>query len=116
MSELERIHRHFSHPHPDRLFAVLQRASEPHATLATRSKLKELSKAFQVRQRLAPASSRFRVSLPQDIVLNRTVSLDIMYLTGPPLLQVIDMDTMMSAASFLQAETVEAVWGVYTRI
>jgi len=56
------------------------------------------------------------MALPtQDIVFNRTVLLDLMYLDGKPVLHVVDKDTLFSAATLLQGETVEAVWWAYTR-
>ena len=115
-TELTRVHRHFAHPHPDRLFAVLRQAKDPHATAETRAQLAEVTATCQVCQRLARAPSRFRVALPtQDIVFNQTVLLDLMYLDGKPVLHVVDKDTLFSAATLLQGETVEAVWWAYTR-
>jgi len=115
-TELTRVHRHFAHPHPDRLFAVLRQAKDPHATAETRAQLAEVTAECQVCQRLARAPSRFRVALPtQDIVFNHTVLLDLMYLDGKPVLHVVDKDTLFSAATLLQGETVEAVWWAYTR-
>lgn len=35
MAELDKRHRHFFHPKPDRLFAVLKRAEDPHAVPET---------------------------------------------------------------------------------
>jgi len=115
-TELARVHRHCAHPHPDRLFAVLRQAKDPHATAETRSQLAEVTAECQVCQRLARALSRFRMALPtQDIVFNRTVLLDLMYLDGKPVLHVVDKDTLFSTATLLQGETVEAVWWAYTR-
>ena len=117
VAELDRIHRHFGHPHPDRLFAVLQQAGDPHATAEMRAQLAALTRPCQVCQRLAQAPSRFRVALPHDdIVFNRLILLDIMYLDGKPVLHVIYKDTLFSAAAFLEGETVEVVWWTYARI
>ncbi|OSX79162.1 hypothetical protein BU14_0085s0013 [Porphyra umbilicalis] len=117
VAELDRIHRHLSHPHPDRLVAVLRQAGNPHATAETRAQLDALTKACQVFQRLVQAPSRFRVVLlPDDIVFNRLILIDIMYLDGKPVLHVIDKVTLFSAAAFLSGEIVEAVWWTYARI
>jgi len=114
-TELTRVHRHFAHPHPDRLCAVLRQAKDPHATAETRAQLAEVTATCEVCQRLARAPTRFRVALPtQDIIFNQTVLLDLMYLDGKPVLHVIDKDTLFSAATFLQGETVEKVWWAYT--
>jgi len=115
-TELARVHRHCAHPHPDRLFAVLRQAKDPHATAETRAQLAEVTAECQVCQRLARALSRFRMALPtQDIVFNRTVLLALMYFDGKPVLHVVDKDALFSAATLLQGETVEAVWWAYTR-
>jgi len=115
VAELDRIHRHFSHPHPDRLFAVLRQAGDPHGTAETRAQLAALTQACQ--ECLAQAPSRFRVALPHDdIVFNRLILLDIMYLDGKPVLPVIDKDTLFSAEAFRSGETVEAVWWTYARV
>ncbi|OSX74487.1 hypothetical protein BU14_0287s0006 [Porphyra umbilicalis] len=36
MAEVDKLHRQFCHPHPDRLFAVLRQAKDPQATKDTR--------------------------------------------------------------------------------
>lgn len=117
-TELDRLHRHFAHPHPERLAAILRQAKDPNVTTGTRQQLDQLSEECDVCQRLARAPGRFRVALPPgDIAFNRTVLIDIMYLDGDPVLYVIDKDTRFGAAGFMSAgETAEATWKLYDRI
>lgn len=113
-TELGRLHRHFAHPPADRLAAILRRAGDPNVEQGTRAQLTELTKQCDICQRLARQPGRFRVTLPpDDVVFNRTVLLDVMYLDRRPLLHIIDKDTLFSAACFLNGETVEAVWQAY---
>lgn len=117
MPELRKLHRHFFHPQPDRLYAVINKAGGEHAKPSTLKQLQDVSRNCDLCQRLAKDPSRFRVALPPgDIVFNRTVLLDIMYLDGKPLLHVVDKDTLFSAATFLSnGESTEDVWRAYVR-
>lgn len=117
MPELRKMHRHFFHPQPDRLYAVINKAGGEHAKPSTLKQLQEVSSTCDLCQRLSKEPSRFRVALPpEDIIFNRTVLLDIMYLDGKPLLHVVDKDTLFSAAAFLSSgESTEDVWRAYVR-
>ena len=70
-------------------------------------------------KKLAREPGSFRVSLPsEDIAFNRTVYMDIMYLDGKSVLNIVYKrvlkDTQFSAAAFLsQGETTEDVWHIY---
>eukprot|EP00168_Porphyra_purpurea_P020863 TRINITY_DN895_c0_g1_i6.p1 TRINITY_DN895_c0_g1~~TRINITY_DN895_c0_g1_i6.p1 ORF type:complete len:1091 (+),score=259.84 TRINITY_DN895_c0_g1_i6:1132-4404(+) len=114
MSELERLHRHFNHPAADRLTAVLRRTADPKAEPDTQKKVERLTAACDVCQRLARAPGRFRVAIPdEDVVFNRTVLLDLMYLDGRSVLHVVDKDTLYSAATLCSGEAIEDLWTLY---
>lgn len=114
LGELDRLHKHFNHPQPDKLAAVLRRAGDPNAEPSTRSQLDKLTEACDVCQRLARAPGRFRVALPSDdIVFNAVVLIDIMYLNGRTLIHVVDKDTNFSAAGFTRGERIEELWQLY---
>lgn len=109
--ELERLHRHFNHPQPGRLSALLRQAADPKAVPGTHEQLERLTESCDVCQRLAKAPGRFRVALPPgDVVFNRTILIDLMYLDGRSLMHVVDRDTLYSAASFCRGETTEDLW------
>lgn len=118
MEELQKVHRHFFHPTPERLFGVLIQAGDKYASPSTLEHLRIVSRDCDVFQRLSKAPERFRLALPsEDIVFNRTVMLDIMWLDGSPALHVFDKDTLLSAACFLsKGETAKDVWDAYMRI
>lgn len=101
MVELERLHRHFNHPAADRLAAVLHRADDPKAEPGTLQQLERLTAGCDVCQRLSRAPGGFRVAIPDDnIVFNRTILVDLMYLDGRILMHIVDKDTLYSAATF----------------
>ena len=114
-NEVRRIHRHFFHAHPERIFSLMKRAEDPDAIAETVKELKELTSSCDIFQKLAKEPGRFRVSLPsEDIVFNRTVYMDIIYLDVKSVLHIVDKDAQFSAAAFLShGETTEDVWHVY---
>ena len=72
--ELQRIHKHFYHANPERLYALMSRAKDEHAAPKTLRQLENVTEACDLFQRLAQKLSRFRVAIPdEDICFNRRV-------------------------------------------
>jgi len=117
-SELQRIHKHFFHVLPDRLYALMRRAKDKDAVSATLKKLQDLTDACDVCQRHAVAPRRFRVGMPnEDILLNQLVHVDLIWIEGKAALHVVDKDTFLGAAAFLdEGQTTDAVWETFLRI
>lgn len=112
--ELDRLHKHFNHPHPDRLSALLRRANDGKIEAGTRDELEQLTAACDVCQRLSKAPGRFRVSMPNDdLVFNRVVLMDLMYLDGRSVMHIVDKDTLFSAAVFTRGERLDELWQLY---
>lgn len=113
--ELFRIHRHFYHPQPDRIYNLMKRAADPDAASDTLKRLEDLSSRCYVCQRLSKGPGRLRVSLPaEDIVFNRVVYMDIMTLSGKTVIHFVDRDTLFSAATFLtKGEKSKHVWDAF---
>ena len=60
------------------------------------------------------APSLFRTVLPpEDIVFNRCLCMDIMFLDGMAVLHMVYKDTKFSAAAFLPEQTAVKVWNTY---
>ena len=79
--------------------------------------LEKIENTCDLSQRLSHAPNRFRVSLPgKDVVSNRTVRMDTMFLERKSVLHVVDKDKKFSAAAFLRSETTEETWETFMRI
>lgn len=63
-SELRKIHRHFFHPHLDRLFAVLKRADAESVSPKVFLDTLKIQSTCDVCQRSAAATHQFGASLP----------------------------------------------------
>lgn len=76
-TELKRIHRHFCHPHAERIYKLLKRAEDPETTPKTLKELEKLTASCDICQRLSREPGCLRVSLPpDDIIFNRLVLMD----------------------------------------
>lgn len=115
--ELERIHRHFYHPHPNRVFNLMKRAEDPEATAETLEALEKVSASCEICQRLADQPGRFRVSLPRDdITFNHTLLMDLMSLDSRNVLHIVCKDTLFNAACFTNGDKSPEIWNDYVRI
>jgi len=116
--ELVRIHRHFSYASPERLYAVMRRAKTEGAVPETLQRLQDVAAACDVCQRLAKERGRFRAALPEgEVIFNRVVLIDLMFLRGRAVLHIDDQDTLFSAATFLRdVKSTAAVWDAYMSV
>ena len=113
-TELRKVHNHFYHPEPDRLYALFKRADPSSASPQLMSDLEKLNAVCDTCQREGYPPHRFRVSLPGDnTVFNRENCLDIMNIRGHHILHVVDRDTRFSAAAILHGESTKDVWRAY---
>ncbi|CDF36780.1 unnamed protein product [Chondrus crispus] len=112
--EMLKLHKHFFHPDSGRLYAMLKRADNASTTPSDLKELERVASECDVCQRNVAAPSRFRTALPSDdVVLNRCVCMDIMFLEGKAVLHMVDKDTKFSAAAFLPKQTVDELWSTY---
>lgn len=103
--ELRRVHRHFIHPEPHRLYAMMKRGAPEKLRPEYLTALEEITRSCDVCQRQTNAPHRFRVSMPHgECTFNRLVSLDLMSLEKCTALHVVDVDTKFGAACFLPNE------------
>jgi len=116
--ELVRILRHFFHASPERLYAVMRRAKGEDAVPETLQRLQDMAAARDVCQRLAKESGRFRAARPEgDVIFNRVVLIDLVFLEGRAVLHIVDKDTLFSAATFLRdGKLTAAVWDAYMSV
>ena len=97
-TELQRIHRRFGHPSVERLQRVLDRAG--HDT--DKKALKHLTKYYHFCQKHGKSPERFRFTLRDDVEFNYSIIVDIMYISGNPLLHIVDEATRFQAGRWLQ--------------
>ena len=104
-AELGRIDRNFLHPTCDGLYAVMKRADPEHCSPQDLHKREDITARFDVCQRLSRAPSRFPVPFPhKDIVFNRILCVDIMFLDKKAVLHCVDKDTKFNRAAFFQTK------------
>lgn len=116
-NELRKVHNHFYHPEPERLYSLFKRADPSSASPQLLQDLDNINSVCDTCQREASAPHRFRVSASNaDIVFNRENCLDLMKINGKQILHVVDRDTRFSAASFLHGESTKDVWQCYLEI
>lgn len=110
-SELRRVHRHFYHPKPERLYAVIKRSDPSKASASLMEDLKKIESTCDTCQRESAPPHRFRVSLPSgEIIFNRELCLDVMSIRGCDVLHIVDRDTKFSAAVSLTDRSAAATW------
>jgi hypothetical protein len=109
-SELQRLHLHFYHPSVRKLYNLIRRAKPHEATSDTRALLEEITEACKTCQHISKRPYRFRVSMPEDIIFNQDLALDLMWLDGQATLHIVDTRTYFSSAAILKRQTVEGAW------
>ena len=75
--------------------------------------LKDISKSYHACQVYSSRPITFQVRFPDEILFNKSIRLDLMYLDGKPVLSITDVVTNYSAAGFLAAENAQAVWDTF---
>jgi hypothetical protein len=101
---------HFWHPTTQKLYELIKRSTPDQATAETRTLLEDIAQRCRTCQALSRKPYRFKVSMPENVVFNQTLAMDIMYLEGKALLHVVDTSTNFSNAIFLQSQSVESIW------
>ena len=106
-TELRQLHRRFGHPSALKLANMLCKAGHD-----VQSKLlKDLTKYCHSCQMHQASPGRFRFNLKDDSIdFNSAIIIDVLYLAGKPVLQVVDAATSFQAARFLKDMSAKAVW------
>ena len=115
-SELVKLHRQFKHPSAEKLYNLLKRSKVADVDSDTRRLLEEITKSCNTCATFSRPPQRFRVTIPPDeIVFNKEVALDLMWLEGKAVLHVVDCQTHFNSAAFLKGQSVEDVWDAFLR-
>jgi hypothetical protein len=106
--ELQHLHRRFGHPSVERLQKVLDRAG--HDT--EKGVLEHLTKYCHYCQKHSRSPGRFWFTLRDDVEFNYCIIVDIMYISGDPLLHVVDEGTRFQTGRWLQNISAKHTWDV----
>jgi hypothetical protein len=105
-TELRQLHRRFGHPSVHRLLRVLQRAGHDVEAKA----IEHLTKYCHYCQMNQKSPGRFKFTLKDDYDFNFSIIIDVIYLSGRPVLQVVDSSTSFQAARFLKDMSAKNAW------
>jgi hypothetical protein len=108
--ELLKLHQNFFHPTVNDFMELLKRAKIQDLPVDTRKSMENIASRCDTCKRFIPKPYRFRVSLPDSIVFNNTLSIDLFWLECKASLHVIDLHMHFFAAGFLQRQSVYDVW------
>jgi hypothetical protein len=108
--ELLKLHQNFFHPTVNNLMNLFKRANIQDLPVDTRKSLEDIASRCDTCQTFSAKPYRFRVSMPDSIVFNDTLAIDLVWLEGKAALHVVDLHTHFSAAGFLQRQSVDDVW------
>lgn len=107
-TELKQLHRRFGHLSVQRLTRILQRAGQEFDSKA----LQHLTKFCHHCQMNGKSPGRFKFNLKHDYEFNYSIIVDVLYLDGKPVLQVINSSTNFGASKFLPNMSASTTWDV----
>ena len=100
-SEVQKFHLHFFHPSFRKLFNLIMRADYV---------LKSIQDSCKTCKRLTMKPRSFQVSMPDGVIFNTEVVMDLMFINQTPILHVVDIHTNVSGAEILQRQNIEHIW------
>ena len=101
------------HPSVDKPFNLLKRAYPHYLEPDTMDILKYISKSCHACQVYSSRPITFQVRFPDEVVFNKSIYLDLMYLDGKPVLWIKGVGINYSAARFLAVGNAQAVWDTF---
>ena len=114
-SEIERMHRHFFHPSSKKLYDLLKKSEIGQATENLKGLIDSVTTACQKCKEFSSKPFRFRASLPDnDVVYNHELAIDLLWLSGSPVLHVVDTHTSFQNAIFIEDKSPEGLWRAFT--
>lgn len=110
-SELRKLHRSFGHPSVGALLKILKRARSEDVSPETEYILEEIRKSCKTCSELGRKPRRFKLTVGhEDSQFNHTVAIDVMYLSGKPVLHLLDEATHFQSAVFLKNQKSSTIW------
>lgn len=108
-AKLAKMHRHFYHHSAGRLFNLIERARPQEGTPETKAIPKDICKCCDPSQRLGITPIIFQVSMPERVLFNHQLALDLMWIQSGPVLHLVDTPNHFNAAQSLQGEDTEEI-------
>ena len=109
-TELRQLHRRFGHPSANRLVRTLEKAGyngPEHRTVLQR--ITEFCEFCQKHSR-SPGRFKFTLKDEDNAYFNHTIVIDVFYIDGSPILQVVDEGTSFQAARWLANMSASHTW------
>lgn len=113
-TELERLHLHFFHSSAQKLLSLLKRGTTGRIQTDTSRLIQDIVDKCQGCQRFGTKPYRFRVSLPnEEIIFNHEVALDLFWLSGNPVLHIVDTYTGYQNIGLPKTLSAQHVWDTF---
>jgi hypothetical protein len=100
--ELVKLHKNFFHPTVNNLMDLFKCANIQDLPVDARESLEDITARCDTCQTFTSKPYHFRVSMPDSIVFNHTLAIDLVWLEGNAAFHVVDLHMYLSAAGFLQ--------------
>jgi hypothetical protein len=123
-SELQKLHRYFSHSSTQNHFALLKRAKADDLDASTRAVLTDIQNSCSTCQRYSSKPLRLKTTLPsgEELSSGSELPMNLMFINGKTVLHVTDSATRFSAATFLDlhsesyGQSSDCIWDAFTDI
>jgi hypothetical protein len=111
--QLQKLHRALFHPSAAKIYKLLKRADPAKSHPDTMDVLKKISDARHCCQSYADAPTSFKIRFPDEVVFNRELRMDLMFIDRQPILHIIDAAPGFQAAAFLEGEYASTIWNAF---
>lgn len=110
------MHLHFHHPSAGKLYNMLKRADPIKTDPSFKNTLEEISKACNNCSEYYFSTFRFRATIPPDeLVFNMELAIDLMWLSGRPVMHIIDTHTLYQTGEFVKYKSAADLWDTVIR-
>ena len=112
-AELLKLRGQLFHPTAKKFFNLIRRGQPLEANPATRRLLQNINKTCHACRTYAPPPTSFQVTVPKDIVFNKELAIDLMFILGMAMLHIVDTAPHYNSAVFLKGQSTEHIWGAF---
>lgn len=111
--DIYKLHRVFRHPSATKLFHLMQSTTQKDLPPSLMKVVQDVVNSCQTCNRIRKRQIVFTQRLKGEIVFNRKLLLDLVYLEGKAVLHIVDQDTGFGAARFIKSVSAAAVWETF---